>query len=233
MSTPDTQGEINRRLDRDLSGVAKILAGIFATIAGVGAAFGLSQESLLVAVNNNLWLFIGVAALALVAIALSIWSLFQGNDRKGNRKQSLILGGSVVFYLAALTLAIGGVAGYATGNGHPNVSELSITTGSPLKLHFAVHADGVKNSEVIIAEVKLFKDEEPVGGKPLYQTLLHSDDNGRIDQRVEFIIERGEANRLTVRIRPDHVHEEGAYCEANQTTQKLGCSTVILPLAVG
>lgn len=126
-----TADEKNDKIDRNLSGVATTLAGVFVAIAGVGTAFGLTQDSLLTAVNNDTLRFLGVAALALLAIGMSIWSLFQGADATGNRRQSLMLGLGVFFYLGSLLLAITGVAEYATGNGRPNVTKLSIVPGSP------------------------------------------------------------------------------------------------------
>ncbi|WP_327727128.1 hypothetical protein OG250_07405 [Streptomyces sp. NBC_00487] len=210
--------------------MAKILTGIFVAIAGAGAAFGLSQDSLLVAVNNDLGLFVGVAVLALVAVALSVVSLFFNNEKPGNVWQVSLLGVGVIAYLAALVLTVAGVANYATGHGRPNVASLSVIPGSPVKVNFTVHADGVKDDNMVIAEAEAFNGETPMGGNPIYRTVLHADDSGDIEQKVEFVMERGEATRLTVRVFPDHGNKDGATCESSNTPHDLGCATVLLPL---
>ncbi|MFJ3728174.1 hypothetical protein ACIPYQ_37185 [Streptomyces sp. NPDC090045] len=224
-----TTDEKNEKIDRNLSGVATTLAGVFVAIAGVSTAFGFSQSSLLTAVNNDTLRFLGVAALALLAIGMSIWSLFQGADPTGNRRQSLMLGVGVFFYLGALLLAITGVAEYATGNGRPNVRSLSVVPGSPYKVSFEVHADGVQGSTMVIVEAEAFEGERPTDEGVLYRTILHADDGGDIDQKVEFVMEKGKATRLTVRAFPDHENKDGATCESSSSPHKLGCATVILP----
>ncbi|MBT2451266.1 hypothetical protein J7F03_30195 [Streptomyces sp. ISL-43] len=217
------------KVDRDLAGIAKILAGVFLAIAGVGTAFGLSQDSLLVAVNNDLGLFIGVGILALLAVGLSVVSLFFRNDKSGNVWQVGLLAVGVAAYLAALVLVIAAVANYATGHGRPNVSNLSVTYGSPLKVNFTVHADGVNNDKMVIVEVEAFKDKVAMSSNPLYRTALHADDKGDIEQKVEFVMEQGDATRLTIRAFEDHGSKGGETCEASQTSHKLGCATVLLP----
>jgi hypothetical protein len=217
------------RVGGDLAGIAKILAGVFLAIAGIGTAFGLSQDSLLVAVNNDLGLFIGVGILALLAVGLSVVSLFFKNDKGGNVWQVGLLAAGVAAYLAALTLVSAAVANYATGHGRPNISNVSVTYGSPLKVNFTVHADGVNNDKMVIVEVEAFKDRVTMGSNPLYRTALHADDKGDIDQKVEFAMEHGDATRLTIRAFEDHGSRGGETCEASQTSHKLGCATVILP----
>lgn len=224
-----TADEKNEKIDRNLSSVATMLAAVFAAIAGAGTAFGFSQDSLLTAVNNDTGRFLGVAALALIAIGLSIWSLFQGADVTGNRRQSLMLGVGVFAYLGSLLLAITGVAEYATGNGRPNVTNLSVVQGSPVKVNFTVHADGVKSDNMVIVEAEAFKGETPMSGNPLYRSVLHADDNGDIEQKVEFVMERSDATRLTIRIFPDHGNKDGVTCESSNTPHDLGCATVMLP----
>ncbi|MGW8600788.1 hypothetical protein ACWGLB_17855 [Streptomyces sp. NPDC055893] len=224
-----TQAQRDAVLDRDLAGVAKILAGVFLVIAGAGTAFGLSQDALLVAVNNDLGLFIGVGILALVAVGLSVVSMFCKNDKKGNVWQVSLLGVGVVAYLAALVLVIAGVASHATGHGRPNVTNLSVMPGSPFKVKFTVHADGVKGNHMLIVEADAFKERAPIGGNPLYRTVLHADDNGDIEQEVEFVMEQGEATRLTIQAFPDHGYKDGPGCESGETSDKLGCATVVLP----
>ncbi|WP_405626153.1 hypothetical protein OG933_07775 [Streptomyces sp. NBC_00016] len=226
---PRTQEEKNELLDRDLAQVAKILAGVFVAIAGIGTAFGLSQDALLTAVNNNLGLFVGVAILALIAVGLSLLSLFFKSNGSGNLWQLGFLGAGSTAYLIALLMTVGGVASYATGNGRPNVTNVSVVPGSPVKINFTVHADGMQAKKVLIVVVDAFKDKAPIGTEPLYRTILHADDKGDIEQKVEFVMERGEATRLTIRARPDKVTEDGAVCDSSQDSDKLGCATVILP----
>lgn len=221
-----TADEKNDKIDRNLSGVATTLAGVFVAIAGVGTAFGLTQDSLLTAVNNDTLRFLGVAALALLAIGMSIWSLFQGADATGNRRQSLMLGLGVFFYLGSLLLAITGVAEYATGNGRPNVTKLSIVPGSPKKVSFTVHADGVQGSKMLIVEAEAFDGEKTLNGGVLFRSVLHADGNGDIEQSIEFVMERNDATRLTIRAFPDHGDKDGPTCESSTTHDKLGCATV-------
>ncbi|MFD3808052.1 hypothetical protein ACFWTC_31670 [Streptomyces sp. NPDC058619] len=229
-TAPEPEDAKQERVDGRLAQVAKILAGVFVAIAGAGAAFGLSQDTLLTAVNNNILLFIGVAALALGAVGLSIWSLFQGKNKEGNIKQSGLLGLGVGFYLGALLLALWGVANVATGNGRPNITDISVERGSDMKVTFTVHADGVKGKEVVIAEIEAFKGEAKLGGGPVYRTLLHADDKGDVNQKVIFIFSPGEATHITIWARPDHVNpgSDGA-CDASKAEDKLGCATILLP----
>jgi hypothetical protein len=227
---PRTQEEKNEVLDRDLAQVAKILAGVFVAIAGVGAAFGLSQDALLTAVNNNLGLFIGVAILALIAVGLSLLSLFFKNNGPGNLWQLGFLGAGSTAYLIALLMAIGGVASYATGNGRPNITNVSVLPGSPIKINFTVHVDGMQNKKALIVVVDAFEGKSAVSEDSLYRTILHADDKGEIEQKVEFVMEKGKATRLTIRARPDKVTEDGVVCDSSQDSDKLGCATVLLPL---
>ncbi|MFI8391577.1 hypothetical protein [Streptomyces sp. NPDC085540] len=216
-------------VDNNLAGVAKALAGVFVAIAGVGAAFGISQEKLLVAVNNDLMLFVFVAGFALLAVTLSIASMFCSNKTGGNVLQSVILALGVFFYLTALVITVWGVARYATGHGRPNITNLSVVPGSPMKVHLTVHADGVQNDKMIIVEAEGFKGETPVGEKPLYRTIMHADDNGDVEQKLEFVWEPGEATRLTIRARHDHETKNGATCEPSEYSEKLGCASIVLP----
>ncbi|WP_406185885.1 hypothetical protein [Streptomyces sp. NBC_01006] len=224
-----TETEKHEVLDRDLASVVKILAGVFVAIAGASAAFGLSQHSLLVAVNNEIGLFVGVAALALLAVGLSVVTLFFKNDKKGNIKQVVLLSIGVAAYLAALVLAIWGVAGYATGHGRPNITNVSVVPGSPAKVNFTVHADGVKGNQMLIVEAEAFNEKVPIKGNPLYRTVLHADDNGDIEQKVEFVMAKGDATHLTIQAFPDHGYKDGPDCESGESSDKLGCATVVLP----
>lgn len=224
--------EKNRQLDRDLSGVAKILTGTFVGIAGIGTAFGLSQDALLVSVNNDTLRYFWIAVLAFIAVALGIWSLFQGSNRRGNRHQAWMLGVGVVAYLMALVLAIWGVANTATGNGRPNLMDVTVTPNAMVHVSFTVHADGVKKKDTIIAEVDGFKGkqgEAPLENSPIYRGLLHPDDNGDVHQKVTFDFRRGDTTRLTIRARPDHESKDGTNCDASQASEKLGCITLLLP----
>ncbi|MCX4956876.1 hypothetical protein [Streptomyces virginiae] len=224
-----TQEEKHEALDRDLAGIVKILAGVFLVIAGVGTAFGLSQHALLVAVNNDLGLFIGVGILALLAVGLSVVTLFFKNNKKGNVWQLVLLGVGVTAYLAALVLTVAGVASYATGHGRPNITNVSVVPGSPAKVNFTVHADGVKGNQMLIVEAEAFNEKVPINGNPLYRTVLHADDNGDIEQKVEFVMEKGDATRLTIQAFPEHGYKDGPGCESGETSDKLGCATVVLP----
>ncbi|MBB4984786.1 hypothetical protein [Streptomyces nymphaeiformis] len=217
----------NEKVDERLGKVTTTLTGTFVAIAGVATAVGISQDSLLAAVNNDPWLYFGIAILGAVAVALGIWSLFQGNDRRGNRKQAWLLGSGTIVYMLALFLAIAAVARVATGNGRPNVTNLSVVPGSPKKVSFTVHADGVQGGKMLIVEAEAFDAVKTLNGGVLYRSVLHADDHGDIEQSVEFVIERSDATRLTVRAFPDHEDKDGATCESDTTHDKLGCATVL------
>ncbi|MGW1958037.1 hypothetical protein ACWCPI_35740 [Streptomyces sp. NPDC001920] len=225
--TPDQK---DRRVDRDLSTVAKILAGAYVAVAGLGTSVGLSQDALLAAVNNHRWLYVWIAVFATLAVALSIVSLFQNSDKKGNRKQAWLLSVGFIAYLIALLLAICGVASTATGNGRPSITDLSVKPNSMVEVSFTVHAVGVKKKDMIIAQVEGFEDKKPIGVDPQYRALLRPDDTGEVNQKVHFIYKRREKeNRLTIRVRPDHEGIDGADCQPSEATDKLGCATIMLP----
>lgn len=223
--TPDEKKQ--EQLDRDLSKVAQILTGTFVGIAGIGTAFGLSQDSLLVAINNDLTLYIWVAILGISAVGFGLWSLFWKNDKRGNRIQAWLLGIGSGLYVVALLLIIKGVSNVATGNGRPSITDVSVKPNSMAEVSFTVHADGVQKGKMVVAEVQGFKDE--AGQDLLYRTLLRPDDTGDVHQKVSFVYKRGVENWLTIRAHPDGTGMDGEDCDANQAPSKLGCATVRLP----
>ncbi|MFI1170159.1 hypothetical protein [Streptomyces melanogenes] len=210
--------------------MAKTLGGVFTLIAGAGTALGFSQEKLLAAINNDRLRFFFVAVLGLIAVGLSIWSLFQGANKAGNRRQSWILAGGVCVYLTALFLAITGVANYATGSGRPNIANLSVVPGSPVKINLTVKADGVPNKHAIIVKVQGFgRDGTAVDGK-LYHAVLRPDSNGDVEQKLEVVWEAGDATRLTILVDQDGTKEINATCGPDMgTDDKLACSSIALP----
>ncbi|MET9528026.1 hypothetical protein [Streptomyces coeruleorubidus] len=223
--TPDDERQ--KRLDENLATVAKLLIAAFVGVAGVGTAFGLSQDSLLVAINNDLTLYVWVAALSIAAVALGIASLFCSNNAPGNRIQAGLLTIGSVFYIVALLLVINGVAKTATGNGRPSITDVTVKPNSMAEVSFTVHADGVQKGKMVVAEVQGFKNE--AGQDILYRTLLRPDDTGDVHQKVTFVYKRGVENWLTIRAQPDGTGMDGEDCDANQAPSKLGCATVRLP----
>ncbi|MDX3839521.1 hypothetical protein [Streptomyces europaeiscabiei] len=172
----------------------------------------------------------GVAGLALLAVGLSIWSLFDGADPEGNRRQSVKLGIGVLVYLAALFVAIVYVANYATGHGRPNITKLSVIPGSPVKIKFTVHADGVPNKRAVVVEAQGFKsDGSRLTDKPLYKAVLRPDDSGDIEQEMEVVWEAGEATRLTIQIAQGGSEEPTATCQPGKS-DKLTCASILLPV---
>jgi hypothetical protein len=223
----------NEVVDRNLAAVAKTLSAVFTTVAGAGTALGFTQEKLLAAVNTYTLLFVGVAALALIAVGLTIWSLFQGSDLTGNRNQGWMLGGGVAAYLLALLVAIGAVASYATGNGRPTITNLSAVPGSSVKVNFAVQANGVSGKRKVVVKAQGFRiDGTPVKAEPMYQSVLPPDDNGKVEQKIEVVWEQGEIARLTIIADQDGDRQISATCDAYVASkEKLTCLSIKLPAA--
>ncbi|MGW1713238.1 hypothetical protein [Streptomyces sp. NPDC002156] len=216
-------------VDENLAGIAKTLAGVFAAVAGVGTTFGISQENLLAAINNNPGRFQWVIGLGLGAVALSMASLFLGSSTLQNWIQVLVLSIGTGAYLAALYVALTGVADYATSHGRPNITNLSVVPGSPVKINFTVDADGVPNSQAVVVEAQGFKGEVALDDKPVYKAVLRPDGNGDIEQKLEVVWEAGEATRLTIQVAQGGNSEPTATCKP--ASDKLTCASILLPSA--
>jgi uncharacterized protein (DUF58 family) len=225
---PDAARE--EKVDKDLGQVAKILAAAFTAVAGFGTAFGLSQDALLIAVKNYVWVYICVAIFALVAIALSICSLFFNKTQEGNRSQAWLLAIGTFFYLLALLLTIIFVAQAATTGGRPNIADVTIERGSDVKMTFTVKADRVADRRQIVVEVDATRGKtelEPA----IYRALLRPDRNGNVEQKVSFrFTAPAEATGVTIRVRPEGDTRNGANCDGSQTEKSsLGCVSAPLP----
>ena len=223
-------GERSEVVDKNLAGIAKTLAGVFTAVAGVGTTFGISQENLLAAINNYPERFRWVIGLGLIAVALSMASLFLGSSTSENWMQVLLLSIGTGTYLAALYVALTGVADYATGHGRPNITNLSVVPGSPVKINFTVDADGVPNSQAVVVEAQGFKGEDTLDDKPVYKAVLRPDGNGDIKQKMEVVWEAGEATRLTIQVAQGGGGEPSATCQPGKS-DKLTCASILLPAA--
>ncbi|NEA65320.1 hypothetical protein [Streptomyces sp. SID12488] len=226
MTTPTRVAEVDNRL----GSISQILSAAFVAVAGIGTAFGLSQDTLIVAVNNDVGRFWGVAFCALGAIALSIGALFCAKSTGGNVLQLFLLILGVLLYLTALLLAITFVAEAARSNGRPNLSDVKIESNKHLTVSFTVHADGVPNHNQIIVEAEAVRDNAVVGPKPLYRGLMRPDDLGDVEQKVSFLVTPGDATSLIIRARPSGEYKDGTDCDATQTAKvNLSCAVIQLP----
>ncbi|MFJ9868071.1 hypothetical protein [Streptomyces sp. NPDC101165] len=227
----DTGETASQRTRREMLLAANILAAGLLAIPSVGAVIWFTQPSTLVALNNQPWRYLVIGIFVIVGIILAIFSFFQsGDSNRSNIHQAALLGGQVVAFVVALGIFISGVVFDGT-SGHPNVANVSVGPGSGTKVSFTVHADGVKRHDVIIAEVygfkgKISQSEDAV----LYRTLLHPNDEGLVDQTVEFSFDSKGYSRLTIQARPDHVDDTvgGATCRADEAPERFGCATVLL-----
>ncbi|MGF0170200.1 hypothetical protein ACQF36_06620 [Streptomyces sp. Marseille-Q5077] len=223
-----TPSEHEKEVDGKLTTIAQIMAASFVAVAGVGTAFGLSQESLLNAVNNDSIRYWFVAGLALAAIIAAIFSLFPGRDTLGNKFQGALLVLASIFYVVGLFLTFQGVTNYATSSGKPNLTEIKIEGDQQKTLSFTVHADSVKKKGRINVEVHSFDEK----GRRLpeglsYRALLQPDDMGDAEQKVALpILLPGEATHLTVATWDSK--EEPADCLPNSSRVRVGCVTIPL-----
>jgi hypothetical protein len=216
-------------VDGNLAGVAKTLAGVFTAVAGAATAFGFSQEKLLTAINSNDSLFLRIAGLGLLAVALSMVSLFLPKSKPGNWWQVGFLAAGTGVYLWALYLAITAVADYATGHGRPNITNLSVLPGSPVKINFTVRADGVPNKKAIIVKAQGFKNDGKVENGKLYHAVLRPNNSGDIEQKLEVVWEAGEATRLTILVDQEGTKEIDPTCGPG-SDDKLACASILLPV---
>lgn len=220
-----------QRTRKEMLFAAKVLAAGLLAIPSVGAVIWFNQPSTLVALNNQPWRYLLIGLFVVAGIALAMFSFFQsGESGRSNIHQASLLGGQVLAFVIALGIFIFGVVSDGT-SGHPNITNVSVGPGSGTKVAFTVHANGVKRHDMIIAEVYGFKadvaqSEEAV----LYRTLLHSNDEGIVDQTVEFTLNVSGYTRLTIQARPDHVDNAagGAVCRPDQSPERFGCATVKL-----
>ncbi|MEU1282942.1 hypothetical protein [Kitasatospora sp. NPDC005856] len=226
---PTDQQQRNARLDRFLSRAALLLIAIFLVIVGVGAIVGLSEDFGVAAVDNYPQLYIATALLMAIAVGLAIWSLFQNGESSGNRNKAWLLVGSTAAFAIGVLLVTFSVHLGATGGGRPNLSDVSVRPNSLVEVSFHVHADGVKNGKMIIAEVGAYRDKIPVGNDLAYRAVLRPNEAGKVDGTVSFSLKPNGANRLTIRARPDHGTADGADCDPSQAQEKLTCATVLLP----
>ncbi|MEV6732814.1 MULTISPECIES: hypothetical protein [unclassified Streptomyces] len=179
-------GEFQAGVGKRLDDVAKILAGALVAVAGIKTTLGLTSDVVFVALNNESWPIYVASLCAILAIACSVVALLIHPTRRGNVGETIVLVLGVIFYMAALIVAVVGAAQAAGGNGRPNVTHVVIEGHRPdLRLNFDVHADGVDRWATIDVYVNgVNKDGEPVGNENLYESTLRPNDKGEVAQRV-------------------------------------------------
>ncbi|MGP4013735.1 hypothetical protein [Streptomyces sp. 4N124] len=187
--TPEgIQAVIGKRLD----GVAKVLAGALVTVAGVMTALGLSSDLVFVALNNDSGPIYVSSLCAILAIVCSIVALLLHPTRRGNLWETAVLVLGVVFYMAALSVAVVGAAEAAGGNGRPTITDVKIDgPRSNLKVSFNVHADGVQawgTIEVAVTAVQADLDTPVQEGVDAYSSELRPNDKGVVEQRVSMVM---------------------------------------------
>jgi hypothetical protein len=189
-----------KEVDSKLTTIAQLMAASFVAVAGVATTFGLSQDSLLNAVNNDETRFWIIALLALAAIIAAIASMFPGRDSLGNGYQGLLLAAAAIFYILGLFLTIQGVTNYATSSGKPNLTEVKIEGDQQKFLSFTVHADSVKKKDQINVRVRSFDGNgKSLTGGLKYSAKLQPDGMGDVEQKVGLPIPLPEkAAHLTV-----------------------------------
>ncbi|WP_327280699.1 MULTISPECIES: hypothetical protein [unclassified Streptomyces] len=178
--------EVQARVGKRLDDVAKILAGALVAVAGIMTTLGLTSDVIVVALNNESWPIYVASLCAILAIACSVVALLINPTRRGNLWETLVLVLGVIFYMAALSVAVVGAGQAAGGNGRPNVTDVVIEGHRPdLNLNFDVHADGVDRWATIEVYVNgVTMDGQSVEKGNLYESTLRPNDKGEVAQRV-------------------------------------------------
>jgi hypothetical protein len=182
-----TADEIGARVGKRLDDVAKILAGALVTVAGVMTALGLTSDVVFVALNNESWPIYVASLCAILAIVCSIVALLIHPTRRGNLWETVVLVFGVIFYMAALSVAVVGAANAAGGNGRPTITNVKLEgPRSGLRLSFDIQADGVdKWASVGVFATAVDAQGEPVSSPAdFYSSDLRPDDKGQVEQHI-------------------------------------------------
>ncbi|MEX2980760.1 hypothetical protein [Streptomyces sp. C36] len=178
----EVQAAVGKRLDD----VAKILAGALVAVAGIMTTLGLNSRFVFVALNNRSWPIYVASLCAIIAIVCSITALLIRPTGRGVLWETGILVLGVVFYMASLSIAVVGAAQAAGGNGRPTITDVRLEGSRPhFRLHFDVHADGVRKWSRIVVSVTP-EDAPPGKDADLYWSILRPDDEGEVAQRIDI-----------------------------------------------
>ncbi|MGI5355705.1 hypothetical protein ACQI4E_10380 [Streptomyces sp. CA-252508] len=220
--------DYEKAVDAKLTTIAQLLAASFVAVAGVGTAFGLSQETLLNAVNNDELRYWIVAGLAGLAIALAICSLFPDRDSLGNKYQGALLLTGTVSYVVMLLLTVQGVTNYATEHGSPTLTEVKVEAGATRALSFTAHADFVKKNRDVNVEVRAYDSSgKSVPGPPAYRAVFRPDGLGDAEQKVSVPLPTAGVKHLTISAWPSN--EKQCDCKLHQDPVTADCLTIAVP----
>jgi hypothetical protein len=181
--------ELQARVGRRLDDVAKVLAGALVTVAGVMTALGLTSDVVFVALNNEAWPIYVASLCAILAIVCSVVALLIRPTRRGNLWETLVLVLGVIFYMAALSVAVVGAAKAAGGNGRPTITHVKLEGEKPsLRLRFDIRADGVDRwASIGVYASAVTRDGEPAGTSgDFYDSTLRPNDKGEIEQHISL-----------------------------------------------
>ncbi|MFB7274682.1 hypothetical protein [Streptomyces sp. NPDC056244] len=208
--------------ENPLGEVTNTLWGSLIALAGLLTVLGMNSDRLFVALNNNTWLTLLAPALAITAVALSLYAYFA-------RQRTLLVFGSTA-YVAALVASLLVATLAAAGNGRPTVTSVSLTGQRPhISLTFTVHAVGVDRNDHVAAFARsLFRSHGELGTTELYSGSLRPDDMGQVNQKVTIPLTlKDNETHLTINV--SNSGDKGkSQCTTRSPTAP-ACVTVKLP----
>jgi hypothetical protein len=187
----------NERLDA----VAKTLTTSTVAVAGILTAVGLNSDLVMVALNNNATPILAAFLSAILAVGLSLIALII--PPRHNVLEGAALFVAVTAYLSALTFAVVGAAGEASGNGRPTITNVDVVRPGPqATLTTTLHADGVKRRasiQVLVETITVSASGQAEHPTPIVGAYLRPNSRGVVDEKVSLPFDPGSATDVQIR----------------------------------